>query len=123
MFKRMFTMIMVMAMIIGTFAVSAGAVCLSNDGRPDIIGLEHLDIVMEIDERLNNDEIELDYMIEMCQVEGYWCVYLTGEADAYYDYEAFGMYNHMPTEEEIDILWANRMLSDELYDLMDKYGI
>lgn len=123
MFKRMFTMIMVMAMIIGTFAVSAGAVCQSEDGRPDIIGMEHYEAVAALDELYMEEGREVDYEITMIHVEEYWIVTLEGWADEYYDYEAYGIYDHMPTEEEIDILWANRMTGDEYDNLCEKYGI
>ena len=35
---------------------------------------------------------------------------------------ACGIYDHTPTEEEFDILWANRMLEDEMNELMEEYG-
>ena len=123
MFKRIITMIMVVTMIIGTFAINAGAVCQSEDARPDIIGMEHYDIVKEMLERYENENRDPDYEITMFHVEGYWIVTLEGWADEYLDYEAYGIYDHNPTEEEIDILWANRMTDEEYDNLCEKYGI
>ena len=120
--KKIIAMIMVMCMIIGAGIVSANALCTSENDRPDIVGMEHFDAIMELNERHENDEFEILYNIEMVHVEGYWLVSLEGEAEMYDDYCAFGMYDHMPTEEEIDVLWANRMLEDEMIDLMEQYG-
>lgn len=121
MFKKVniVTVVMVMA-ICGTIGVSA--LCMSEDGRPGIVGVEHIDTILEIEERWNTDDRDVDYEITMTQVEGYWIVLMEGFADAYYGYSALGIYDHVPTGKEIDILWANRMLDDELYDLMDTYG-
>ena len=124
MFKRMFTMIMVMAMIISTFALSAGAVCVSEEGRPDIIGMEYYNTVNEISELYEKESRDPDYSITMTHVEGYWVVTLDGWADEYRDYTAYGIYDHYPTKEEIDIQWTNRMTDDEYDNLMtEKYGI
>ena len=123
MLKRMFTMIMVMAMIIGTLALPAGAVCQSEEGRPDIIGMEHWDIIVEMEERYENENRDPDYDITMVHVEGYWIVTMDGWADEYYEYTAYGIYDHYPTEEELNIQWANRMTDDEYENLCEKYGI
>ena len=123
MFKRIITMIMVVAMIIGTMALTASAVCQSEDARPDIIGMEHYDIVNEMAERYENENRDPDYDITMIHVEGYWIVTLDGWADEYSDYMAYGIYDHYPTEEEIDILWTNRMTDKEYFNLCEKYGI
>ena len=121
MFKKFITMMMVMIMVIGS-TITANAVCASEDDRPNIIGIEHIEGFIDACERLDEDGYELEYDITMVRVEGYWFVELEGWADEYYDYCAVGIYDHVPSEEEIDILWANRMLEDELCDLMDKYG-
>ena len=120
--KKIITMIMVMCMVIGTCAMSVDALCTAEDNRPDIVGMEHFEAIKELNDRYNENDMEIAYTIEMVHVEGYWCVVLTGEADEYYDYRAYGMYDHMPNEEEIDILWANRMLEDEMNDLFERYG-
>lgn len=119
--KKIIAMIMVMCMFIGTCALSADALCTNEASRPDIIGMEHFDAVKELDERYDNGEIEPSYNIQMGCIEGYWCVALNGNGD-FDDYCAFGMYDHAPTEEEFDILWANRMTADEMDALMEQYG-
>ena len=121
MFKRIITMIMVMVMI-GAFAMSASAVCLSEDGRPGIVGMEYLDDIMYLNELYVNEDLEVDYRVEMVPVENYWMVVLEGEADEYVGLMAMGIYDHMPTEDEIDVLWANRMTEDEFNNLMEQYG-
>lgn len=123
MFKRIITMIMVMAMIIGAFALPAGAVCQSEEGRPDIIGMEHWDAVTEIVTRMEDEDREIDYSIEMEHIDGYWAVVLDGYADEYWGYTAYGIYDHYPTEEELNIQWANRMTDEEYDNLCEKYGI
>ena len=120
--KKIIAMIMVMCVFIGTCAMSVNALCTAEDNRPDIVGMEHFEAIMEITNRYDENDIEVPYTIEMSHAEGYWVVALYGEADEYYDYCAFGMYDHMPTEEEIDILWANRMLEDEMNNLFEQYG-
>lgn len=121
MFKKMFTMIMVMAMMVGIVAVPANAVVLSEEGRADFVGMEYFEAVYELNKRHENGEFEIDYELQMVHVEDYWVVNLEGEADAYWGYSAMGIYDHMPTEEEIDILWANRMTDDEFIELFEKY--
>lgn len=123
MFKRMFIMIMVMAMIFGIFALPANAVVQSESGRPDIIGMEHYDEIIALQELYEEEGREYDYDITMIHVEEYWIVTLDGWADEYYGYGAYGIYDHYPTEEEIDILWANRMTDEEFDNLIEKYEI
>lgn len=121
MFKKVIVVMVVMIMAIGG-AVGVNALCMSEEGRPGIVGAEHIDTILEIEERWNEDDRDVDYDITMTQAEGYWIVLMEGFADEYYGYSAMGIYDHFPAEEEINILWANRMLEDELYDLMDEYG-
>lgn len=120
--KKIIAMIMVMCVFIGTCAMSVDALCTSEANRPDIVGMEHFEAIKALNDRYNDEDIEVPYTIEMVHVEGYWCVVIEGEADEFSDYVAYGMYDHMPTEEEIDILWANRMLEDEMADLLERYG-
>lgn len=121
MFKKVIVSMVVMVMAIcGT--ISVHALCMSEEGRPGIVGAEHIKTIIEIDERWEADDRDVDYEITMTQVEGYWIVMMEGFADAYYGYSALGIYDHMPSEDEVNILWANRMLEDELYDLMDEYN-
>ena len=96
------------------------SICMSEKGRPGIVGLELLDHVKEVDERYKNGEIETLYTIEMVRADDVWRVALTGQND-YDDYVAFGIYDHIPTEKDFMVLWANRMLDDEMDELMDNY--
>ena len=50
MFKRMITLI-IAVMVVMSLAISANAVCTSESGRPDIIGMEHFDAIKEIANR------------------------------------------------------------------------
>lgn len=116
MFKKIIAFAIAM-MVITTGAVNANALCGSEDDRPGIIGAEYADIIAEIDER-----VDVAYEICMGRAEGYWVVLIEGQND-YSDYIALGMYDHMPNAEEIEILWANRMLEDEMEVLIDQLGL
>ena len=118
MFKKIISMAMVLVMMTGV-AVTANAVCDSEEGRPCVIGVEHIDAVLALDE----EDVVAEYSIEMTHAEGYWVVVLEGIADVYEDYYAVGFYSHYPTAEEIDVLWANRMLEDEISEILEKLGI
>lgn len=124
MYKKVIGIILVAMIMFTCGVVTAKALSAPEKvEQTGIIGAEYIDELMEIDERWNEDGIELTYNIEISHVEDYWLVYLEGWADEYYGYDAVGIYDHMPTEEEIDILWNNRMDYDELSDLLEKYGL
>lgn len=120
MFKKIISIAMALVVIIGG-AFSASALCVSEDGRPGIVGMEHVEAVKKLNDAWNEGEVEIAYMVEMIRVEGYWVVQLTGH-DIAEDYMSVGFYDHCPTEEELDILWANRLLEDEMMTLMEQYG-
>lgn len=90
--------------------------------QPSIIGTEHIDKVIDPETRWSGGDNGIVYSIEMIEVNGYWVVYLKGESDEFYGYAAYGIYENMPSEEEIDILWTHRMPKDDLVLLMDEYG-
>ncbi len=117
MFKKIISTMLALVVVIGG-AIGASAVCASEESRPGIIGLEYLDAIIELDELYQNDEFELQYRIEMDHVEDYWMVSLEGESVE--GYTAIGFYDHYPTEEELDILWANRLTEDELDILIEE---
>lgn len=96
------------------------SMCMSEKSRPGIVGLELLDHAKEVDERYKNGEIEIPYTIKMTHADDVWCVTLNGQ-NSYDDYVAFGIYDRIPTEKDFMILWANRMLDDEMDELMDNY--
>lgn len=122
MFKKIISIAMALVMIIGG-AVSASALCVSEEGRPGIIGMEYVEAVKKLNDAWNEDtgEVVIPYTIEMVHVEGYWMAVLTG-CDVDEDYMAVGFYDHAPTEEEFKILWANRMTEDEIDILMEEAG-
>ena len=120
MFKKFMSIVMVLVVSI-VCAVSVSAACVSEDGRPDIIGVEHFDKVMELNDAYYDGEFELVYETRMVHIEGYWFVYLEGK-DGMENYAALGIYTEMPTEEDIDILWTNRMTCDELSVRMEELG-
>jgi hypothetical protein len=124
MFKKFITImmvVMVIGMVIGG-VITTSASHASEDNEPDIVGIEYIETIIELEERWENDEIEIDYSVESVYIDGYWMVVMEGESDEYDGYMALGIYDHTPSDKEIDILWANRMLEDELYDLMEEYG-
>lgn len=118
--KRTIISVMLVLVIVIGCAANASAICNSEDYRPAIIGMEHQNAIMKLYEAWWNGEIEIPYNVEMTQVGGYWVVRLI--EDVYEDYVAYGIYDHCPTEEEFEILWANRMLEDEMYDLLEELG-
>lgn len=120
MFKKIISTMLALMVVIGG-AVNVSAVCASEEDRPaGIIGTEHNEAIKELGESWDNDELEIPYSIEMVHAGDYWVVALTGETVE--GYQAAGFYDHYPTEEEIEILWANRVSDDELNDLFEYYG-
>jgi hypothetical protein len=118
MFKAIISSVMALAISLSVGVEEVDRIVQQPAG---IIGTEYVEIIKDLDERWDNDEIEIEYMIEMTQVEGYWVVHMWGYCDRTEDQEAFGMYDHMPSEEEINELWENRVPEDTLYDLMKEY--
>ena len=120
MFKKIISIAMALVVIIGC-ATSVSAVCISEDKRPGIVGMEHFETMKKIDEAYKNGEVEIPYSVEMIRMEGYWMVCLSGY-DTDKGYTAVGLYDHAPTDEEFDILWANRMTETEMESLMRENG-
>lgn len=116
MFKKIISAMLALVVVIGG-AVSVSAACASEDGRPGIIGLEHLEAIKKVDELHENNEIEIPYVVTMGHADRYWVVTLEG-VDAV-GYSAVGLYDHYPTEEELNILWANRLTDDEIDSLLE----
>lgn len=110
--KRIITMVLVMIMVvvIGTCTVTAKTVCQPVEvTEPEIIGMEHYDALMEVDNRMKNGDYEVPYEVAMRPADGYWMVAIKGVAAEFDGYWAVGFYDHIPTEAEIEVLWANRM--------------
>lgn len=116
MFKKIISAMLALVIVIGG-AVSASAACASEDGRPGVIGMDYLEAIEEIDEK---NEIEIPYVISMAHVDRYWAVTIEGTVDTF-DYIAVGIYDHYPTEEEMNTLWANRLTDDEMDNLLEGF--
>lgn len=121
MFKKV-TMIALVAMVMITLlAIPANAMSMSESDRP--IGFIGIDIYAKMKQEFmlsGEDELETEYLVEMANCNGYWIVELSGANDANEDYAAAGVYDHFPTEEEMATLWANRIESDKLDEIMDE---
>lgn len=120
--KKIIAILLVLIMAISCTACGSKAESAKDIHCPGFIGLEHLDVIKELDNRIETGELQQPYTIEMGQVEGYWAVYLTCELEDD-TYEAVGLYDHMPTQEEFDILWENRVPWHQLSDLLSGLGI
>lgn len=118
--KKIIAIMLVLVMAISCTACGSAAKA-SDVHCPGFIGLEHLDTITELNNRFDAGELNPEYTVEMGQLEGYWAVYITGQGE-YEEYEAAGFYDHMPSEEELDILWANRVPWNQLSDLMSGLG-
>lgn len=120
MFKKIIAVLLVTLVVAGG-AVNASAVCQNENERPEIIGTELIDDFMKINALYESGVVEITYKVEMTCADGHWIVILTGDGE-HEGYTAVGLYDHFPSKEEMDILWANRMLNDEIDVLMEKYG-
>ena len=123
MFKKMIIMVMAMIVAMSTVACkSSDAVSNAPEVIPGIVGVEHIEAAVELDNRMDNGEFEYDYTINMAYAEGLWIVYIEGYADAYWGQDAAGIYDHFPTNDEIDYLWSMRIDYDVLSDTMEELG-
>lgn len=104
--------------MVSALAMPANALAMSESDRPT--GVIGLDLLLEMYYKYSESEegIVTDYTITMAKLDGKWIVSLEGEAEEFEDYCAAGCYDHYPTEEEINVLWANRVTSSELDDIM-----
>ena len=122
MFKKMIIVIMAMVMAMSMIACAkADAAEVIPETMPGIIGVEHMDEMIEMDKRYDNGETIYHYTITMINSEGYWVVFLEGETDAYWNQGAMGIYEHMPTEDEIKTLWNNRVDCDVITDTIEEF--
>ena len=121
MFKKMIIMVMVVIVAMSTVAcTSVDAVSNTPETVPGFVGYEHVDRFIDADNRYNNGEDVYDYVITMVEIDDFWYVHLEGITDAYWDQAAVGIYDHAPTEEEIDFLWTNRIDYDVLNDKLEE---
>lgn len=114
MFKKLMVIVLAMVMITAC-GIPAYATCMSETDRPTIIGTELIDRVNELDA----EGVLCDYDIYMGRYDDLWVVGLEG-TNMYTGWAAMGFYDHMPDENEIDVLWANRMPVDTLNDLVNE---
>ena len=118
MLKKIIVITLVVIVMVSALAMPANALALSESDRP--IGVIGLDLFLEMYYKYSESEEDIvtDYTIEMAKIDDKWIVSLEGEAEEFEDYCAAGCYDHYPTEEEINVLWANRVTSSELDDIM-----
>ena len=88
---------------------------------PGLIGLNHLEVIKDLNDRYEAGKIKPEYKITKGQIEGYWIVYLEGEVDGDV-HVAGGFYDHEPNREEIEILWANKVPEQQFSSLLEGLG-
>lgn len=113
--------IMLVIMIAVCCAACAPNTEASEINCPGLIGLNYLNDVKDLNDRYEAGVVKTEYKITMGQIEDYWIVYLDGEVngDAY---AAGGFYKHMPSKEELDILWTNKVPERQFSSLLEGLG-
>ena len=122
MLKKIIVTTLVVIVMVSTLVIPANALTMTEDDRP--VGIIGIDLLTKYYEKYGNSEEEVpvpDYEISMAYADGLWVAVLEGKADLE-DYMAAGFYDHYPSEEEINILWANRLTSDEVNEMMDEFN-
>lgn len=121
MLKKIIVTTLVVIVMVSTLVIPANALTMTEDDRP--VGIIGIDLMMkyyeEYGDNSEKEEPVADYEITMAHADGLWVVALEGKAD-FEDYMAVGCYDHYPSEEEIDVLWANRLTSDEVTEMIDE---
>lgn len=120
MLKKIIVTTLVVIVMVSTLVIPANALTMTEDDRP--VGIIGIDLMMKYYEEYGDSEKEEpvpDYEIRMATADSLWTVVLEGKAD-FEDYMAVGCYDHYPSEEEINVLWANRLTSDEVYEMIDE---
>lgn len=120
--KKVITIIMLLVVMFSCVACSEKQAAEPNTMvLPGIVGTEHLDKLKELDKLYDSGEFDYGFVVELRQFEGYWLVYVYGPAGEK-TMSAFGVYDHMPSQEEIDILWSERVPEEQLINLMNGLG-
>ena len=122
MLKKIIVTTLVVIVMVSTLVIPANALTMTEDDRP--VGIIGIDLLTKYYEKYSNSEEEVpvpDYEISMAYADGLWVAVLEGKAD-FEDYMAAGFYDHYPSEEEINILWTNRLTSDEVNEMMDEFN-
>lgn len=118
--KKKIVSMFIMVIMMVSLSVNAFAECNCENDKSKIVGSDIPNLVekiVSVSEAIDNDEI--NYMIEMLHHDGLWFVELSSMNSE--DELAVGIYEHMPTEKELDELWENnRMTKDEMMNEMDK---
>ncbi len=120
MLKKIIVTALVVIVMVSALVIPASALVMTEDDRP--VGIIGIDLMIKYYEEYGDSEKEEpipDYEITMAKADGLWVVALEGKTD-FEDYMAVGCYDHYPSEEEINILWANRLTSDEVYEMIDE---
>lgn len=120
MLKKIIVTTLVVIVMVSALVIPANALTMTEDDRP--VGIIGIDLLMKYYEEYSNSEKEEpvpDYEIRMAKADGLWAVVLEGEED-FEGYMACGCYDHYPTEEEINVLWANRLTEDEVTEMLDE---
>lgn len=120
MLKKIIVTTLVVIVMVSTLVIPANALTMTEDDRP--VGIIGIDLMMKYYEEYGDSEKEEpvpDYEIRMANADGLWVVALEGKAD-FEDYMAAGCYDHYPSKEEINVLWANRLTSDEVTEMIDE---
>ena len=122
MLKKIIVTTLVVIVMVSMLVIPANALTMTEDDRP--VGIIGIDLLRKYYEKYGNSEEEVpdpDYEISMAYADGLWVAVLEGKAD-FEDYMAAGFYDHYPSEEEINILWTNRLTSDEVNEMMDEFN-
>lgn len=109
--KKIVSMMLVLVMLC-TF-VGCGEANLPDPNEPGIVGREYVEEIMSIKEATK-------YEVAMEEAQGYWVVTVIGK-NAHHGWANCGMYDHYPSEKEIDILWERRISIDDLYNEIAMY--
>ena len=120
MLKKIIVTTLVVIVMVSTLVIPANALTMTEDDRP--VGIIGIDLMKKYYEEYGDSEKEEpvpDYEIRMANADGLWVVVLEGKAD-FEDYMAACCYDHYPSEEEINVLWANRVTSDEVTGMIDE---
>nr|DAO45850.1 MAG TPA: hypothetical protein [Caudoviricetes sp.] len=118
MLKKIIATILVVIVMASMLVIPANAIAMREDDRP--IGVIGLDLLIKLYDKYRDSEEEptIDYEITMAIVDGHWLVQMEGR-DAFDGYCAAGCYDHYPTEEDMNILWVNRVTESELDEILD----
>ena len=126
MFKKSVVIVMVVMLMVVALAAPAYAMCASEDGRP--CGIVNVELAQKFQQMVNDfneiedEPVDVDYLGEFLTWHGYWVVALEGRG-VYEGYGALGVYEQYPTEQDLTVLWANRLTIDEIDEIVELYEL